>query len=285
MTSSSSNQYSSRLAQAKLFAEVARRVDEPFDALPDGDVSRVSLLLWQQAAAWAISASQVQADVTPPNTPPIDARELLERAAGSRELLEVMMKMVDSDLTTPDATAVGVPARAAAVATFARSLLDELERPARDALWGRLGRTVPLVVAATAVLVGLGTLVFWLVQPPDLVRKANRTLSSQYADCARGECGTAIFHTREEHNPWVLYDFGSVQQLHSIDVENRTDGGTERAVPLIVETSDDAQKWIERVRTERPFMTWSAPLSASARYVRLRVAAKSYLHLKRVVIR
>lgn len=285
MTSSIFNQYSARLSQAKLFAEVARRVDEPFDALPSGDVSQVSLLLWQQAAAWAISASQVQAGVTPQNTPPSDARELLERAAGGSELLEAVVKMVGTELTPPDASTVGTPARAATLATFARSLLDELERPARDALRRRLARTVPLVVAAAALTVGLGLLVFWLLQPPDLVRKAKRTLSSQYSDCKRGDCGTAIFHTLEQQDPWVRYDFGSAQLLHSIDVENRTDCGTARAVPLIVETSDDGQKWIEHIRTERPFMTWSAPLSGHARHVRLRVAAKSYLHLNRVVIR
>jgi hypothetical protein len=285
MMSSISNQYSDRLAQAKLFAEVARRVEDPFDALPNGDVARVSLLLWQQAASWAISASEVQAGSASHDTASSGARELLERAAGGGELLGVVMSMVDSELTAREASSVGVPTRAAILATFARSLLDELERPARDTLRRRLARTIPIVVAALAVVVGLGAMIFWLIQPPNLVRKATRTLSSQLSDCTHGDCGTAIFHTLEENNPWVRYDFGSTQRLHSLDVENRTDCGTERAVPLIVETSDDARKWTERVRTERPFVTWSAPLSAHARYVRLRVGAKTYLHLNKVVIR
>ena len=56
-------------------------------------------------------------------------------------------------------------------------------------------------------------------------------------------------------------------------------------MPLIVEVSDDDSHWQEIVRTERPFVTWSAPLRGSARYVRLRLDTTNYLHLREVVIR
>ncbi|HYQ17176.1 MAG TPA: discoidin domain-containing protein [Polyangiaceae bacterium] len=284
MTVSTSSSSKQQLAQARLFAEVARRVDRPFDAL-SGDVSEVSLLLWQRAAKWAISAAETGAASQPAASTPIDAQDLLQQAAGGPELLVVIRELLSREATTTEPMPKGADVRAATLAAFTTRLIAELERPARDTTRWRLVRTAR--IAAGIFVVGS---LLWLglsysLRSPNLVPSAQRTLSSQIVDCAGGACGSAIFHTNDEVHPWVRYDFGSPRQLHSVSVENRTDCCTERAVPLVVETSDDAKSWTERVRTDVPFVHWSSSLDARARYVRLRIDGRSILHLNEVVIR
>jgi hypothetical protein len=82
-----------------------------------------------------------------------------------------------------------------------------------------------------------------------------------------------------------MYDFGRPVDLHSIEVENRTDCCYERAVPLVVETSLDQASWFEQARTDRAFGTWSSTLHGRAQFVRLRADKKTYLHLGAIVVR
>jgi hypothetical protein len=69
-------------------------------------------------------------------------------------------------------------------------------------------------------------------------------------------------------------------------VTNRDDCCLERAVPLVVEVSDDRKKWRTVARRADSFREWEgkfAPLKA--RYVRLRVDRHSILHLAKVSVR
>jgi hypothetical protein len=170
------------------------------------------------------------------------------------------------------------------MATFAKRLIDDLERPARRRV---LSRWLPVVYRVAAVLAAVAALSAggFLLLRPNLARHATRTQSSSIGDCSQGACGLAEMHTLNEHHPWVKYDFGTPRELHSLSLQNRLDCCYERTVPLIVEVSDDDNHWQEIVRTEKPFVTWSAPLHGSARYVRLRLAATNYFHLREVVIR
>jgi hypothetical protein len=263
------------LTQAKLFAEVARRTERPFDALPSGNVESVRLVLWQQATQCVLAAAD-DVELGAPAAPSAS-----ERAAGGPQLLEQIRQLLAPAANSSAEDA----ARADILAGFSCRLIAELEQPARIQ---RQERWLPRLYRLAAGLVIAGALAggaYLALRPPDLVKHANRTLSSTFGTCEHGECGTALMHTQQEDHPWVMYDFGSSKRLHSIEVENRTDCCYERAVPLVVEASDDAKTWRELARTERPFMTWSSPLAAQARYVRLRVEAVTYLHLRRVVIR
>jgi hypothetical protein len=278
---SASRTESARLVQAKLFAEIARRVDRPLDVLPSGDPALVSAVLWQRAAAWAIAVTE---DVVPGGAASAEARGLLERVAGGSEQLAAVEAMLRAEVAAPKADSSVAEVAAATLASFSQRLIEELERPSREARRRRTTRVTLLLVAAGVAVVA-AVLIAWLTRPRDLVPNATRTQSSQMFTCSYGECGNAVFHTNLELNPWVQYDFGSERRLHSIAVTNRTDCCYERAVPLVVETSNDGRRWNEQVRTDESFVTWSAKLRGKARYVRLRVARTSHLHLSTVVIR
>jgi hypothetical protein len=286
MTQSTDSSSVSHLAQAKLFAEVARRTERPLDALPEGDAQRVLLVLWQEAARAARAAADDPRSVDPPSA---STREVLERAAGGAALWGALERALERALEEPSAQArlahEEVAARVASFSGFTLRLADAIERPEREVRRQRATKFAARWLPVAAGVVALVTAAWSLFGPADLTRRATRTLSSELGDCKRGECGDATFHIRHESSPWVRYDFGAQQELRSIAVRNRTDCCYERAIPLVVETSDDGKIWSERVRTERPFVDWSATFRARARFLRLRIAGTSYLHLKSVTIR
>ena len=92
-------------------------------------------------------------------------------------------------------------------------------------------------------------------------------------------------HTEEEEGPWVEIDLGSARQVRTVTVGNRLDCCAERALPLVVEVGTDGGKLVEVARRTLPFGVWSEPIRPQlARYVRIRVAGKSYLHLSLVIL-
>jgi hypothetical protein len=276
MTPPSATHAADQLAQAKLFAEVARRVERPADALPPADSVAVALVLWQQAAVCALTAVE---EVSAADD------DLLVRAAGSPELLQAIQSALkQAQLSTP-AEPSAKSALVASLAGFTARLISEIEAPRRVARRERWLRAARYAVPGVLPLLALLSAAVWFARGPNLIAGSTMKLSSQLSSCEKGSCGSASFSTREEPSPWVSYDFGKTRSLHSIVVHNRSDCCWDRALPLLVEVSDDGSRWRELVRTERPFIRFSHDLDAKARYVRLRVARKSYLHLDQVTIR
>ena len=149
---------------------------------------------------------------------------------------------------------------------------------------------------ALSILFAIGCLLLLLrpiLRGKDLLAGKPYRLSSSFAEChpEAHECGgnprtRILFHTLDEESPWVEYDLGSVQRLSRIEVRNRTDDVTDRAVPLIVELGDEKRVWKQVARKNENFVEWTAKFpTASARYVRLRVDRRSALHLERVSAR
>jgi hypothetical protein len=92
-----------------------------------------------------------------------------------------------------------------------------------------------------------------------------------------------FFHTQEEMNPWVEIDLLKNERFSAVSVVNRQDCCGERSVPLLVEVSTDHQTWRELARRRDTFQHWKASFApVSARWVRLRVARQSLLHLNDV---
>jgi hypothetical protein len=179
--------------------------------------------------------------------------------------------------------------------SLAKDLLANVERrgqqgPEPLADWIR----VAVPVAAAGLMVGaLGG----LIGVRDSLR-ANLAdgrpwkTSSTFAVCdpAHASCADAVtdifFHTQSEDSPWIEFDLGGRKGLRRVEVQNRSDCCQERAIPLVVEISDDEKTWAEVARRETPFGEWTARFPATqARYVRLRVARTSMLHLESVAIR
>ncbi|HEY5958176.1 MAG TPA: discoidin domain-containing protein [Polyangiaceae bacterium] len=182
--------------------------------------------------------------------------------------------------------------RAITLRKLLREALRKLTRRDSDAAIGVLARPFRDIMLIS-LCVGLIALVaYQWSHRTDLARSAVWRLSSSTGKCRpidRGGCAPrqgVFFHTEQEQSPWIEYDLGRVQGFSRIVVENSRDGYRERAVPLIVEISDDQSNWREIARREAQFATWTSVFPAvTARFVRLRAAKQTYLHLARVEIR
>jgi hypothetical protein len=175
-----------------------------------------------------------------------------------------------------------------------RVLVEELEAPLhawrkeQRQAWTRAGF---VAFALTGLITGLVFLVQWLRQPEDLARGKPFTLSSKWADCHpdRYECGgyptPILFHTTDQDQPWFQLDLGAPTSFSWLTIKNRSDMAMMRAIPLVVEVSDDGATFKEVARRTERFTVWEPRFAPQlARYVRLRVDRFSTLHLDAVQV-
>jgi hypothetical protein len=155
-----------------------------------------------------------------------------------------------------------------------------------------LKRAMRIALAAVVLVVlALGVVALWPEKRNIAAGKPWSTSSKLY-DChpQKKECGGVetkmFFCTKEEASPWFQYDLGSKTSFSSMTIVNRQDGGVQaRATPLIIEVSDDGKTFREVIRRTEEFSIWKPKFARQeARYVRLRVAKKSFLHLEAVRI-
>jgi hypothetical protein len=146
---------------------------------------------------------------------------------------------------------------------------------------------IGFVLAALLVAFGVR-----LYRGPDLAYGKPWRASSSAETCEpkRGVCAGAytevFFITNEENNPWLEIDLLSRQGVSRIEVDNRRDSGSDRAIPLVVELSEDGQKYFTVAQRVEPFTSWSAAFTRqSARYVRVSVPRRTTLSLERVSVR
>jgi len=260
--------------------------------------------LARQAVCWALLAHRAlgaePADVSPSDRG-LEAlwsssdQSLLTRAAGSAAQLERLKtdlfgKSFIEFATLDRGAQVELASRLHA---FVLALLEPLDTVQRELerIWLRAAFRIACMLALLVGLAALGFEVrdYWQ-QRSDRALSANWTTSSQYDTCACtspaqscAECPDYFFHTREEREPWVLFDFGSTESLSGVVVENRRDCCTERGLPLVVEVSPDKVHWTEVARRSSEFSTWRQTFpTVNARWVRLRVPHQAILHLARV---
>lgn len=94
-----------------------------------------------------------------------------------------------------------------------------------------------------------------------------------------------LLHTAEEANPWVVVDMLETRPVTRIVVKNRLDCCQERGLPMVVELGAGSGNYVEVARRTTPFDTWEIGLvPARARYLRLRVEQKTFLHLHAIEI-
>lgn len=116
-------------------------------------------------------------------------------------------------------------------------------------------------------------------------------------DDAAGACdavknGEWGFHTDLEENPWWQVDLGGQRSLVQIQIYNRCDTNAERAARLMILLSDDGKKWKQVYQHDGTVFygyTDNKPLlvqlgDARARYVRIQLPGKTYLHLDEVEV-
>jgi hypothetical protein len=269
--------------QAELLAEVARRVAEPVEPLPSGSRAAVRLALYRDTAYWALAALRPDETNAPDlatlwnETPP----EQLEQAAGGIEAAEAVKKTLIDDAAAPLLEVTDEDA--ARAGKFVAALFAELEVPRRRVERVSFQRWWRISLAAVAFLLAAYG-VRALVLGPNLAAGRPYRVSSAWAGCP--PCEGIFFHTEKENNPWLEYDLGKPKAIHRIEVTNRPDCCRERAIPLIVEMSNDRTNWTEVVRREKEFTNWTATFpKRTARYVRLRVPRVTELHFKEVALR
>jgi len=276
--------------QAKLLLEVARRVAEPGDALPPGAHPAVRLGLYRDAIYWALAARRADAD-----RPPADLRALWDASnpqtsapsPPDNEASAALRKTLFDDYD-PRSLAV-TDEDAGRAGAFAEALVWDLDAPRRAIekvliqRWLRFALVgaalLLLVIGARALLLG-----------PNLAEgkpfRLSSTFSGWAACVAANGCMGLLFHTETDSGPWIEFDLGAPKKVSRIEVINRGDCCADRAVPLIAEVSGDRASWTQVARRDAPFGSWKASFPAKvARYVRLRAARRTVLHLQGVAIR
>jgi F5/8 type C domain len=221
--------------------------------------------------------------------------ELLAPTAPERDtLLDRLQKgsfVSFAELTPSERAATRAAFRNLTTALLARVHESQAGRRKLDAQrsW-RVGGLALIVVVA---VVGWFPLSDYLDEVRDRAVGAPWRTSSHYGSggCTspNQKCEGAdgwFFHTAEkDRNPWIEFDLRGSKSVSTVVVENRSDCCAERAVPLIVELSDDRHHWRQVAERQEPFTTWRAHFPGSdAAFVRLRAPHAVALHLKRVHI-
>jgi hypothetical protein len=153
-------------------------------------------------------------------------------------------------------------------------------------LWFKLAAVLGLLAL---IVLGIKFGVEYSMRPPDLARDAPWRASSRALSCVAStrSCGggrlPVFVQTVEEPDPWVELDLGATRRVAAIEVTNREDCCREKALPLILETSQDRSQWQQVARKDDIFTEWRADFTpVKARYVRARVPRLSTLHLERI---
>jgi len=272
--------------QASLLVEVARRVAEPVDVLPAGSRPPVIMQLCREAVYWALVALGPEPEAPSRDLMALWAErrpETLLSGIEPESVEAVRLSLIDASPDSLDAT----DDDAKKARAFAEALVAVLDAPRRR-VRRLLARRWAAISGLALLLVVLGLVVrARFIVGPNLAAGRPLKTSSRWAGCPSDpNCVPLMFCTDNDPGPWVEFDLDRPRRVHRVDVTNRPDCCTDRAVPLVVETSVDHAIWQEVARRDADFTTWTADFArTTARYVRLRVPRPSLLHLQDVEIR
>jgi hypothetical protein len=278
------------LRRAKVALELGELAFAPGNAVRSGSTAPLAANLFRQAVYWALLSQRAQTEPIDPEqlwaeTDPSVARTV---AGNEGELAYLTIVMRSTFIELAQGTDEAQRACAVQMRRVANRLVTNAQRVLWRVEWAKLKRIVRLAIAVIVPVLAL--IWFW---PPkvDLAKGTPWRVSSIGTEChpEKSDCGGVktdiLFHTRLEKDPWVEYDFGSPVEFSSLTILNRSDYGPERAVPLVVEVSNDGKSFTEVVRRADPFATWKPSFTRQrARYLRLRVARESILHLEAVKV-
>lgn len=280
------------LGRAKAAFATANLLTEPADPSRRELAPAHAAALYAEALGWALWSYRPSDDLPKPEDLWDAATPALRELAYSEEQLAELNRLLTAPRLAMLLAERPRAAREGAARLLKRAALvviDVRERPLRaeDGIalvsFARIALTV-LVLAG-----GIGAAIALRPEKPNLVAGKPWTTSSSALEChpAKLECGGVrtriFFHTRDEQDPWLRYDLGTKTAFSSMRIENRQDSEGARAVPLVVEVGDDGSHFREIARRDSDFSTWKPSFpTVTARYVRLRVARKSILHLEEV---
>ncbi|MEI9951942.1 MAG: discoidin domain-containing protein [Pseudomonadota bacterium] len=278
------------LRRAKLALELGELAFAPGNAVHSGSTAPLAANLFRQAVYWALLVHRPKAELVSPEQlwAETDRSALQEVAGNESEYAYLSIAMRSTFIELADGTDEAQRASAVQLRRTAKRLVANAQRVLWRLEWVKLKRIVRVVLA---VLVPVAAIIGLWPTRPDLGKGAPWRVSSIGVEChpEKSDCGGVktdiLFHTRLEQEPWFEYDFGAPVSFSSLSIQNRTDYGPERAVPLVVEVSNDDKSFKEVARRIDSFTTWKPSFTPqSARYLRLRVARESILHLESVKV-
>ena len=277
-----------RMLRARAALELADRTLDPVDELKAGRGTPLAGMLYREAIYWgllaqdsAFTAANLESALS------IVPRQLLLDVAGS----ETLLAELEAAAHKPSAQTWLEPhaeqqADARRLQRFAKALLRRFTDPELKVARLLLQRVFRSLLLLGVLVLAVAGIVLSSRSPlgPDLA--ANRPWKTSSVLPNSGAPSAVLFHTQEEQDPWLEFDLGKPVEFSRVEVQNRSDCCDERAVPLVIEVSDDGAKWREVARKAELFNLWNADFSkVKARYVRARVLARTFLHLERVSVR
>lgn len=287
-----------RLQRARTAAEWADRALDPVDPLRNGSAIPLTFSLYREAVYWALLAQEEELEASSlKDAFAISDEELLLGAVNRPEDLTTIQEILcrRSFITTAGVALPQLEVEARMVSQFLHVLLkqpDQGEQTIQILLFQRWAHISGLFLLMAALIIGAVLGLTHSKKKPDLAAGKPWKTSSTGLTCypQRHQCGSAttdiLFHTQEEDNPWFEIDLKAPTSFRQIDVHNRSDCCPDRAVPLVIEISDDRQKWQEIARRNETFDVWTATFNEQkARYVRARALRHTTLHLEKMAIR
>jgi hypothetical protein len=279
------------LTRAETAKELGDRAFDPIDPLRHGPSLPLAVSLYREAAHWALCAQSADPELgdTQSALASVDPALLTTLAGGDEGLEQVRAALVTKTFRETAEDRVEVQrADARALRDLTQALIAAQLGPEQRVgrllvqRWLRSGFTL---LALSLLLLLAPTLVRLATQGPDLAQGKPLRPSSVTAGWA-AHSNDYLFHTLEEDSPWVEIDLQKPTQFSVVEVINRRDCCQERALPTVVEVSSDRTRWKEVSRRTESYSTWRAKFApATARYVRVRVARHSYLHLAGIAVR
>jgi F5/8 type C domain len=282
------------LRRAKLAFGLGELALAPRDkAIASGSTAPLAADLFRQALYWALlSQSPSSAGAEPAAAwASADSAVLAGIADHEMELEKLQQAMGSTFVELAEASLEAQSTNEQLLRRAASRLITNAERVPWQLEWSKLKRVTRLGLLVFLCLFAVASVVVLWPAPLDLAKGKPWHASSSMFEChpEKSECAGAttdiLFHTKEEQNPWFEYDFGAPLAFSSLTIRNRADYGPERAVPLVVEVSNDDKKFTEVARRVDSFSTWKPSFPRqTARYLRLRVDRVSMLHLEAVKV-
>jgi len=279
-----------RLVRAEAAAEQADRIVDRFRH-PSGAGFSAALDLYREATFWALTAAlegplpatlaEAFARVSPGVLAPIGNETWRATARG---LLE------SSFVATAELGGLERGEQLRVVREFVRGVLTSIQADDRTIERAIRRRWAAIGVSAALALCVVGIVVAVLrhdlaANQPWRVSSMDPSCDSTFRVCG-GQYVGIFFHTLEEASPWIEFDLGKSRAFSSVTITNRQDCCKARAVPLVIEVSNDQTSFTEVSRRDDVFDTWKATFApVSARFVRARALRKTTLHFEGFSVR
>ncbi len=219
---------------------------------------------------------------------------LREMVPQDEERTWVVELIADASAEAKEQAVAPAPGQVIRLKELAEALVERGDAAARgvEAVWSE--RLLRIVVPTFVCLIALGVTSALLEQArlnrETMIPWRASSLVARYScESPRQGCfhDHFFFHTREQRKPWVEFDLENVPSVSRLVIKNRTDceGCSARAVPLVIEVSDDRKNWKKVARQDADFQVWTAKFpTIHPRWLRLRGSGKTTLHLKQVRI-